>query len=135
MPDMRYSRSESSLCYSQAKDYPEVNRAAIAEMHRQAGDLVLDDDAIAVTGLLIRHLVLPNGISGSKAIFEFLAEKISKDSYISLMSQYFPANRAPSINEISRRLKNSEFKEAVDAFHEAGLHNGYIQPYPQSFAL
>lgn len=97
--------------------------------------MAVDGDGIAVTGLLIRHLVLPNGISGSKAIFEFLAEEISKDSYISLMSQYFPANRAPSIDEISRSLKNSEFKEAVDAFHEAGLHNGYIQPYPQSYVL
>jgi len=134
MPDMRYSREESSLCYSQAKDYPEVNRAAIREMHRQAGDLVVNNQGIAVQGLLVRHLVLPQGIAGSKAIFEYLASEISADTYISLMSQYFPANRAPSIKELSRRLKNSEFKEAVDAFHGAGLHNGYIQPYPQSYA-
>lgn len=135
MPDMRYSREESSRCYSQAKDYPEINRKAIAEMHRQVGDLIVDENGIAETGLLVRHLVLPGGISGSKEIFDFLAGKVSKDTYVSLMSQYFPANRAPSIKEISRRLKNSEFKEAVDAFHEAGLHNGYIQPYPQSYAM
>jgi len=135
MPDMRYSREESSLCYSQAKNYPEVNRAAIKEMHRQVGDLVVNGEGIAVQGLLVRHLVLPEGIAGSREIFEFLASEISADTYVSLMSQYFPANRAPSIKEISRRLKNSEFKEAVDAFHGAGLHNGYIQPYPQSYAL
>ncbi len=135
MPDMRYSREESSLCYSQAENYPEVNRAAIREMHRQVGVLVVDDDGIAIQGLLVRHLVLPNGISGSDEIFEFLANEISPDTFVSLMSQYFPANRAPSIKEISRRLKNSEFKEAVDAFHATGLHNGHIQPYPQSYAL
>ncbi|MEE9555021.1 MAG: radical SAM protein [candidate division Zixibacteria bacterium] len=135
MPDMRYSKEESSLCYSQAKNYPEINRLAIAEMHRQVGELVVDINGVAVRGLLVRHLVLPGGISGSEEIFEFLATEISKETHVSLMSQYFPANKAPSIKEISRRLKNSEFKEAVDSFHAAGLHNGYIQPYPQSFAL
>ncbi len=135
MPDMRYSRGESSLRYSQAENYPEVNRAAIREMHRQVGVLVVDDDGVAIQGLLVRHLVLPNGISGSDEIFDFLANEISPDTFVSLMSQYFPANRAPSIKEISRRLKNSEFKDAVDAFEKAGLHNGHIQSYPQSYAL
>lgn len=135
MPDMRYSRGESSLRYSQAEDYPEVNRAAIQEMHRQVGTLLVNDDGIAIQGLLVRHLVLPGGISGSDEIFEFLSNEISPDTHVSLMSQYFPANRAPSIKEISRRLKNSEFKKAVDSFEKAGLHNGHIQPYPQSFAL
>jgi len=135
MPDMRYSREESSKCYSQASDYPEINRAAIREMHRQVGILELDKNDIALKGLLVRHLVLPEGISGSREIFEFIANEISPDTYVSLMSQYFPANRASSTKEISRRLKNSEFKAAVDSFHNTGLHNGYIQPYPQSYAL
>ncbi len=135
MPDMRYSREESSLCYSQAKDYPEVNQAAIREMHRQVGDLLVDSEGIADKGLLVRHLVLPEGIAGSREIFEFLANEISANTHVSVMSQYFPANRAPRMPGINRRLKNSEFKEAVDAFHAAGLHNGYIQPYPQSYAL
>ena len=129
MPDMRYSNEESSKCYSAADDYPEINRAAIKEMHRQVGDLVLDDRGVAVSGILVRHLVLPYGISGSKPIFEFLAGEISKETYVSLMSQYFPAHKATSIEKLKRRLLKGEYKAALDAFDEAGLSNGYAQPY------
>lgn len=129
MPDMRYSSEESSKCYSAAENYPQVNRAAIKEMHRQVGDLVLDERGLAVRGLLVRHLVLPHSISGSKAIFEFLAKEISKDTYVSLMSQYFPAHKATSIERLKRRLLKEEYKAALDAFDEAGLCNGYAQPY------
>ncbi len=130
MPDMRYSSEESAQCYSSAENYPEINRAAISEMHRQVGDLVLDDDGVAVQGLLVRHLVLPHGISGSETIFKFLAEKISRNTYVSLMSQYFPAHKATSLEKLSRRLLRDEYKVALDAFDRAGLSNGYVQPYP-----
>lgn len=131
MPDMRYSNDESAQCYSSAEGYPEINRAAISEMHRQVGDLILDDDGVAVQGLLVRHLVLPHGISGSEAIFKFLAEKISKNTYVSLMSQYFPAHKATSLEKLSRRLLRDEYKVALDAFDRAGLSNGYVQPNPR----
>jgi putative pyruvate formate lyase activating enzyme len=131
MPDMRYSSEESAQCYSSAENYPEINRAAISEMYRQVGDLVLDDDGVAVQGLMVRHLVLPHGISGSEAIFKFLAEKISKNTYVSLMSQYFPAHKATSLEKLSRRLLSDEYKLALDAFDRAGLSNGYAQPYPR----
>ncbi len=130
MPDMRYSSEESAQCYSSAENYPQINRAAISEMHRQVGDLVLDDNGVAVQGLLVRHLVLPHGISGSEAIFKFLAEKISRNTYVSLMSQYFPAHKATSLEKLSRRLLRDEYKVALDAFDRAGLSNGYAQPYP-----
>ncbi len=130
MPDMRYSSEESAQCYSSAEGYPEINRAAISEMHRQVGDLILHDNGVAVQGLLVRHLVLPHGISGSEAIFKFLAEKISKNTYVSLMSQYFPAHKATSLEKLSRRLLRKEYRTVLDAFNRAGLHSGYAQPYP-----
>jgi putative pyruvate formate lyase activating enzyme len=132
MPDMRYAVEENARCYSAASDYPEINRAAIKEMYRQVGDLVIDDDGIAVRGLLVRHLVLPENISGSKEIFEFLAREISPETHVSLMSQYFPAHKALSIDKINRRILKSEYQEALDAFEAAGLQNGWAQPYGES---
>jgi putative pyruvate formate lyase activating enzyme len=93
------------------------------------GDLQLNNMSVATQGLLIRHLVLPNRISGSKEIFDFLANEVSDGTYVSLMSQYFPAHEAYSIESLKRRLKRDEYKEALDAFEESGLYNGYIQPY------
>jgi putative pyruvate formate lyase activating enzyme len=90
---------------------------------------VLDDDGIAVRGLLVRHLVLPENISGSKEIFEFLARDVSPNTYVSLMSQYFPAHKALSMDKINRRILKSEYREALDAFEAAGLKNGWAQPY------
>ncbi len=130
MPDMRYDDSVNSQEFSGVADYPRVNRAAIEEMHRQVGDLQIDKDEIGVRGLLIRHLVLPHGISGSEGIFKFIAEKISKKTYISLMSQYFPAYKAVKHPELNRRITKREFRKAVDAYYNAGLTNGYIQPAP-----
>lgn len=129
MPDMRYASEESSECYSKARDYPQVNRDAIKEMYRQVGNLVLDDDGVAVRGLLVRHLVLPEGIAGSEGIFDFLATEISKDTFVSLMSQYFPAHKATSMEKINRRLLKEEYRRALEAFEQAGLSNGYAQPY------
>jgi len=129
MPDMRYSDSGNSRCYSDAENYPEINRLAIKEMFRQVGDLQINDMGVATQGLLIRHLVLPNRISGSKEIFDFLANEVSDGTYVSFMSQYFPAHQAHTIESLKRRLKRDEYKEALDGFEESGLYNGYIQPY------
>jgi len=93
MPDMRYADSKHSKSFSDVADYPEINRAVIKEMHRQVGILQVVD-GVAVKGLLIRHLVLPGDISGSKVIFDFIANEISKDTYVAVMSQYFPAYNA-----------------------------------------
>ena len=128
MPDMRYADSKYSKSFSDAADYPEINRAVIKEMHRQAGILQVAD-GVAVKGLLIRHLVLPGDISGSKKIFEFIASKISKDTYVAVMSQYFPAYNACSHSVLSRRLSLPEYEKALADFENSGLANGYIQPY------
>jgi len=127
LPDMRYNDDANARKYSGCEDYSEMNRKAIKEMHRQVGGLVMDNRGIAVSGIIIRHLVLPGRISGSKAILKFLAENISSDVYISLMSQYFPAYSAVKDCLLGRRINNEEFDEVVDAFQSLGLRNGFIQ--------
>jgi putative pyruvate formate lyase activating enzyme len=127
LPDMRYSDDAAARTYSVAPHYPATNRAAIKEMYRQVGNLVLDEDGIAKRGLIIRHLVLPNGLSGTEGVMKFLAEEISKDVYISLMSQYFPAFKAHEFKELSRRITADEYEEAYQIMRRYGLENGWIQ--------
>jgi putative pyruvate formate lyase activating enzyme len=129
MPDMRYAEPEMARCYSAAKNYPEKNRAAIKEMYRQVGDLQVDSEGTAMQGLLVRHLVLPENIAGSEEIFRFLAEEISPDTHVSLMSQYFPAYKAVSMEKVNRRILPQEYQDALDALERAGLGNGFIQPH------
>nr|MBN2276873.1 radical SAM protein [candidate division Zixibacteria bacterium] len=125
--DMRYDDDALARHYSGCERYVEVNRAAVREMYRQVGNLKMDGRKMARSGIIIRHLVLPNNISGSKGIFKFLAEEISGNVYISLMSQYFPAYRAVNDETINRRVTVEEFDRAVEGFYEAGLKNGFIQ--------
>jgi putative pyruvate formate lyase activating enzyme len=125
--DMRYTDDEIARNCSRAKGYKKVNRAAVKEMFRQVGNLEVDDDDIARSGVLIRHLVLPGGRSGSEDVFNFLVREVSPDIYVSLMSQYFPAYKAVDHPGLSRKITLSEFDKAVDLFYTAGLKNGYIQ--------
>ena len=129
MPDAKYASMESALMVSFAPDYPRFNRLALKEMRRQVGVLQLDSEGIATRGLLIRHLVLPNGLAGSEEVFRFIAEELSVDTYISLMSQYFPAWRACDNQTLNRRLTRQEFRRATSALRHHGLENGWIQPY------
>lgn len=127
MPDMKYSDPKMAERYSSAADYPERNRDAIKEMHRHVGDLQIDEEGIAQKGLLIRHLVLPENIAGTKNILRFIAEEISPDTYISLMSQYFPAHRAVSMPPINRRITRSEYQKAREWLEYFGLRRGWVQ--------
>lgn len=127
LPDMRYNDNAVALKYSMAPHYVEINRAAIKEMYRQVGNLVIDKEGIAKQGLIIRHLVLPGGLSGTEGIMKFLAEEISRDVYISLMSQYFPAYKTGEFPEINRRISEQEYDEAYDAKMKYGLKNGWVQ--------
>ncbi len=129
MPDMRYCDDRAAVKYSVAPYYGAINRAAIREMYRQVGNLVLDDKGIAKKGLLIRHLVLPEGISGTEGIMRFLAEEVSKGVYISLMSQYFPAYKAHTFKELSRRITTEEYEEAYESMQKYGLENGWVQDH------
>jgi putative pyruvate formate lyase activating enzyme len=121
MPDMKYADADIALKYSGVKDYPAVNQAAVREMHRQAGDLVLDAEGVAHRGLLVRHLVLPAGLAGTEEVAEFLAKNISRDTYINVMDQYRPSHEAHHLPPLDRPTTGAEWQEAVNAVRQAGL--------------
>lgn len=127
MPDMKYGESESADEFSQAPDYPEVNFAAVKEMHRQVGDLVVDRNGVAVNGLLVRHLVLPNGAAGTEKVMEFIAENISKNTYVNIMAQYRPYYKAAGHPVLGRRATAREYQAALDIARRAGLTRAQAQ--------
>ncbi len=122
MPDMKYADEEVAYRYSRVRNYPAVNQAAVKEMHRQVGDLVLDERGIALRGLLVRHLVLPEGLAGTAEIARFLAEEVSRDTYINIMDQYRPCYRAHEYPPLDRPITAREYAAAVEAARAAGLH-------------
>jgi len=122
MPDMKYSDEKIAEELSGIKNYPTINQAALTEMHRQVGDLQIDEDGIAVRGLLIRHLVLPHGLAGTKEIMKFMAEDISLNSYVNVMAQYHPCYKAFQIPQLARPLSKQEFLEAIELAKRAGLN-------------
>lgn len=124
MPDMKYSDSENSKKYSKADDYFERCKESIKEMHRQVGDLKVGN-GIAYKGLLVRHLVMPNDIAGSEKILKFLAEEISKDTYVNIMDQYRPCYKAKEHPAINRRIHLSEYNSVIDLAKSFGLHRGF----------
>lgn len=126
MPDLKYGDAAMGKRYSGVENYPEVARAALREMHRQVGDLALDERGIATRGVLVRHLVLPNGLAGTADVVRFLAD-LSKDMYVNLMNQYHPWYRANEEPLLSRRITRKEFDEALSLARDAGLHrlDGY----------
>ena len=121
MPDMKYADAAAAERYSLAPDYPRINQAAVKEMHRQVGDLQVDAQGLAVRGLLVRHLVLPNDLAGSREIMRFLAEEISPHTYLNVMDQYRPAWRASRYPELNRSTSRSEHQAALQAAQDAGL--------------
>lgn len=130
LPDMKFNDNQVAMRLTGAPNYVERNRDAIREMHRQVGDLLAEEDGIAKRGLIIRHLVLPGGQAGSAGVLEFIAREISQNTAISLMSQYFPAHEAYEIPELSRRIYQEEYEEAVTALEELGLSTGWVQSEP-----
>jgi putative pyruvate formate lyase activating enzyme len=121
MPDMKYSDEKTAERLSGIKDYPRVNRAAVKEMHRQVGDLEIDDTGLARRGLLVRHLVLPHGLAGTPEIVSFLAREVSPDTYTNIMAQYHPCYQAASLPQLARPLSEAEFAEAVGLARRQGL--------------
>jgi putative pyruvate formate lyase activating enzyme len=122
MPDMKYADEEIAFKYSKVKHYPEVNQAAVKEMHRQVGDLTLDESGIALRGLLVRHLVLPKGLAGTPEIARFLAQEVSRDTYINVMDQYRPCYKADELPPLDHSTSRTEFNQALEQAREAGLH-------------
>ena len=121
MPDFKFWDGAWAARYCGASDYRQRATEAIREMHRQAGDLEMDEQGIAVAGLLVRHLVMPNGVAGTGHIMKFLAEQISPRTYVNVMDQYRPCGSAPGDPHVNRRLEGREYTEAVEAARQAGL--------------
>ena len=122
MPDVKYGASDIARRYSKVRDYVEINQAAVKEMHRQVGDLVQDKQGIAQRGLLVRHLVLPEGLAGSERVLAFLAEEISPNTYLNLMDQYRPCYRAVDNPPLDHSLKTKELEAALGLAAKYGLH-------------
>lgn len=127
LPDMKYADDRQAEELSGAPGYGEINRAAIVEMYRQVGQLQVDDNGIAVRGLIIRHLVLPQGRAGSGETLPWIAEHLGQETHMALMSQYFPAWRAADMAGINRGLTLDEYDAATEALEGAGLDNGWVQ--------
>ncbi len=121
MPDVKLWTAQAALRYLKAKDYPDVARRIVSEMHRQVGPLVIGPDGLAQRGVLVRHLVMPGLLDETRAIFQFLARDVSPDTYVNVMGQYRPEYRTGDFPEIDRRPTAREMNEARRLFFEAGL--------------
>src|SRR5262250_2303567 len=123
MPDFKFWDGKMARRYVRAPNYPETARRAIREMHRQIGTLVIDQRSLALHGLILRHLVMPGSIAGTREILQWVARELGPDTYVNVMSQYFPAGKVSANEhaEINRNITSREFQEALDAAHEAGL--------------
>jgi len=121
MPDFKYSDDNIAQRYCNAPDYSQVAKEALKTMHRQVGDLVLDEKGIAKRGLIIRHLVLPEDLAGTSEAMRFIAEEISKNSYVNLMDQYRPCYKATDFPPLDRRISREEFVEATKIASNLGI--------------
>jgi putative pyruvate formate lyase activating enzyme len=121
MPDMKYDDGKMARELSGIKNYPEVNRAAVKEMHRQTGDLEVDREEVAQRGLPVRHQVLPQGLAGTRGIVHFLSQEISGNTYVNIMAQYHPCYKGLQILGLGRRISSAEFHEALSFAREGGL--------------
>lgn len=121
MPDFKYADSRTARRFSKIEGYAEHAKAALKEMHRQVGDLVLDERRIAVRGLLVRHLVLPENVAGTDEVVRFLAEEISRNTYLNILDQYYPCYKAHEHPPLDRRITKKEYKTALDLAMKAGI--------------
>src|SRR5262245_53942906 len=121
MPDFKFWDADTTKWIMKAKDYPDVAKRTVREMHRQVGDLVVGDDGLARRGLLVRHLVMPNQLAGTRDIMRYLAREVSRDTYVNIMAQYRPEGRAERYDLINRPTSHAEYEEAVRIAEEEGL--------------
>jgi len=129
LPDIKYASNSNATEYSHADNYVEFSRKAIHEMYRQVGDLITDPDDVALRGLIVRHLVLPNNLSGAKACISWLLRELSPSVTMSIMSQYYPCYRAPDIPALARKLSPAEYADITDWLDTADVTNGWIQEF------
>jgi putative pyruvate formate lyase activating enzyme len=125
MPDFKFWDCEMARRYIRAPNYPEAARHAIKEMHRQVGSLVLDENGLALRGLIVRHLVMPGAIAGTREIMQWIARELGPDTYVNVMPQYYPTGKVTASEhaEINRCITLEEFQEALDLAYEGGLQH------------
>jgi putative pyruvate formate lyase activating enzyme len=127
LPDLRYASDKWAKRFSRARDYVAHARAAIKEMYRQVRELVMDESGVAQRGLIVRHLILPNGIAGSEESLTWLAREVSPAVTVSIMAQYYPSHKAQGIHLLSRTISEAEYEEVLRLLDEVGLENGWVQ--------
>ncbi len=131
MPDFKFWDPEAARKTCNAPDYPETARQALKEMHRQVGDLELDERGIARRGLLVRHLVMPGGMAGTPQVMRFIARDVSPRTYVNVMSQYRPCGRAHEVAGLEAALSADEYHSAVRAAIAEGITR--LDQRPRSF--
>ena len=133
MPDFKFWSPDIAEALCHAPDYPQTARQAIMEMHRQVGDLVLDKTGVALKGVLIRHLVLPGGLAGTREIMRFIFQNVSSDSYVNIMPQYRPCGRADEIPALARPVSDEDYNQALQAATEEGITR--LDPPRRTFVI
>ncbi|MDH3328410.1 MAG: radical SAM protein [Desulfobulbaceae bacterium] len=123
MPDCKFISAETAKLYTRAAEYPENMKKAVLEMHRQVGDLEINEQGLAVRGLLVRHLVMPGHLDETDGILDFLANEVSVKTYINIMDQYRPCYKAFGVHPINRSLSSEEYRQALEMADRKGLHN------------
>ena len=127
LPDLRYASDRWAKKFSHAPDYVARARQAIEEIYRQVGDLVVDESGLAQKGLIVRHLILPNGLAGSEESLTWLVREVCPTVTVSIMSQYMPMHRAPRIPLLSRKLTVAEYQAVLQLLNDLGIENGWVQ--------
>ncbi|MEO0075803.1 MAG: radical SAM protein, partial [candidate division WOR-3 bacterium] len=125
MPDAKYGSDDIGQKYSQVWDYWTINKLVLKEMHRQVGDLIVNEQGIAIKGLLVRHLVLPNNLAKSYDVLKYIAEEISKNTYVNIMDPYRSCYLASQYPELARSITNQEYREVIGWAKELGLRRGF----------
>lgn len=128
LPDFKYMDASLAYAYSGARNYPEIAAAALKEMYRQKGStLIVNDNGLAESGIIVRHLVLPGADEQSIKVLKFIAEEISPKLHISLMAQYYPISEVSNHPMLNRMITTTEYSKVVEAFHEFGFYRGWVQ--------
>lgn len=127
LPDFKYGNNSAGKTYSKISDYCDSAKKAIKEMYRQVGSELIYEDGVVVRGLIIRHLVLPNGLAETENIFRFIADELDTRVHMSLMAQYYPANKAEQYPLLTRNISQSEYVRTIELLEKYGLENGWVQ--------
>ena len=127
LPDFKYMDKKIAKQYSGVEDYPEVAKKAIVEMQKQVGNAQIDSKGIIRKGLIIRHLILPNNTENSKQVLKWINDNLPKETYVSVMAQYFPTYLAKKDKTLNRKISKREYKKVEDYLYSLDIENGYIQ--------